>query len=148
MGTFIRLCRSTQENDNDAAAVAGNSGLQATFSSIRSATSSPVRFASPSMNALPSPRAFLPPRQGRRYSIQQTRIIQIPDWSSKSGPFSNKGESGAAIINGFGRIGGLLTGGTGPTESSATTYTTPIDFLLERKHSNGHKPNLNPIIVG
>jgi hypothetical protein len=41
---------------------------------------------------------------------------------SKSGVFSAEG---AVIIDGRGRIGGLLTGGTGVTDSTDITFATP-----------------------
>lgn len=40
----------------------------------------------------------------------------ILPFDNRSGPFSDKGDSGAAVVDGHGRIGGLLTGGAGPTE--------------------------------
>lgn len=66
---------------------------------------------------------------------------------TKSGAFSDKGDSGSVIVDGRGRIGGLLTG-TGVTTSSDITYATPIDFLLKRMQENGlHKPNVNPVLT-
>jgi len=50
---------------------------------------------------------------------------------SDSGPFSDKGDSGAVIVDGLGRIGGLLTAGAGITDSTDITYASPIGFLLE-----------------
>ena len=73
----------------------------------------------------------------------------ILPFNSKSGAFSEKGDSGAVIVDGFGRIGGLLTGSTGPTKSADITYATPISFLLKRMQSKGiDKPNLNPVLSG
>jgi len=59
--------------------------------------------------------------------------------------FSAPGDSGAAIVDGQGRVGGLITGGSGDTESSDITYATPINFLLKSIKANGY-PNahLNP----
>ncbi|KAJ7145815.1 hypothetical protein C8R44DRAFT_755948 [Mycena epipterygia] len=65
----------------------------------------------------------------------------ILPFNSKSGPFSDKGDSGSVIVDGLGRIGGLLTGGAG-APSSDITYATPISFLLERMRANGIRPNL------
>ena len=62
----------------------------------------------------------------------------------RSGPFSAKGDSGSIIVDGLGRVGGLLTGGSGTTESFDITYATPIHFLLAEMEANGFKAHLNP----
>ena len=58
-------------------------------------------------------------------------------------PFSASGDSGATIVDSKGRIGGLLTGGTGKTEedpdSTDITYATPFYWLLQRIKT--HFPN-------
>ncbi len=72
----------------------------------------------------------------------------ILPFDSKSGAFSEKGDSGSVIVDGLGRIGGLLTGGAGTTSSLDITYATPISFLLKRMQDNGlHKPNINPVLT-
>jgi hypothetical protein len=60
---------------------------------------------------------------------------------SKSGVFSDKGDSGSVIVDGRGRIGGLLTGGAGATDSTDVTYATPISFLLKRMQGEGLRLN-------
>jgi hypothetical protein len=68
-------------------------------------------------------------------------------YDKKSGPFSTEGDSGAVIVDGLGRIGGLLTGGAGLTDTLDITYATPIDFLKQRialKFPNAH---LNPVLT-
>jgi hypothetical protein len=50
--------------------------------------------------------------------------------SSISTPFSQKGDSGSAIFDLNGRIGGIMSSGTGLTDSVDTTYATPMDWLL------------------
>jgi hypothetical protein len=63
----------------------------------------------------------------------------------KSGPFSEKGDSGSLIVDGRGRIGGLINGGAGDTPD--ITYATPINFLLKRIHSHGFsKAHINPVL--
>lgn len=44
--------------------------------------------------------------------------------------FSQKGDSGAIIVDGTGRIGGLLTGGDGTWVD--ITYATPFEWILQR----------------
>jgi hypothetical protein len=74
----------------------------------------------------------------------------IFSYDSKSGAFSDYGDSGSIIVDGLGRIGGLVTGGNGSqTASSDITYATPITFLLKRMQENGLlKPNVNPTLDG
>ncbi|KAF8959249.1 hypothetical protein BDZ97DRAFT_1761585 [Flammula alnicola] len=50
----------------------------------------------------------------------------------KSGAFSAPGDSGAIIFDGQGRIGGVLTGRTGKTETTDITYGTPFYWLMQR----------------
>ncbi|KDQ11235.1 hypothetical protein BOTBODRAFT_87441, partial [Botryobasidium botryosum FD-172 SS1] len=62
----------------------------------------------------------------------------ILPFDSKSGnPFSAKGDSGSVVVDGLGRMGGLLTGGAGTSSSTDLTYATPINFLLRRMQESG-----------
>jgi hypothetical protein len=66
-------------------------------------------------------------------------------FDSKSGPFSEKGDSGSLIVDGRGRMGGLINGGAGATRD--ITYATPINFLLKCIHSHGFsKAHINPVL--
>ncbi len=72
----------------------------------------------------------------------------ILPFNSTSGVFSKGGDSGSVIVDGRGRMGGLLTGGTaGFMPSSDITYATPIGFLLRRMRERGLKPNINPVLT-
>ncbi|KAK0218117.1 hypothetical protein IW262DRAFT_1117502 [Armillaria fumosa] len=73
----------------------------------------------------------------------------ILPFDSKSGAFSDKGDSGSVIVDSQGRIGGLLTGGTvGVMPSFDLTYATPISFLLKRMQDNKlHEPNVIPVLT-
>ena len=68
------------------------------------------------------------------------------EWSilphdKKSGPFS----AGAAIVDGEGRLGGIVSGGTYYSESLDITYASPIDVLLDGFQQWGFgKANLSP----
>lgn len=53
--------------------------------------------------------------------------------------FSAPGDSGSIIVDGLGRIGGLLTGGTGKAEAIDVTYATPMWWLWPRIKK--HFPN-------
>ena len=65
----------------------------------------------------------------------------------ESGPFSAKGDSGSVIVDGLGRIGGLLVSGAGIASHPDITYATPINFLLERMQARGLcEPNINPVL--
>ncbi|KAK0207441.1 hypothetical protein IW262DRAFT_1450873 [Armillaria fumosa] len=71
-------------------------------------------------------------------SIYQTSTEWgIINYDSKSEVFSEPGDSGSVIADIRGRIGGMLTGGSGRTKSSDMTYATPFWWLLERIKANG-----------
>lgn len=63
----------------------------------------------------------------------------ILPYDHKSGVFSAPGDSGAIIVDGEGRIGGLLTGVAGQKESVDITYASPFSWLLQRIQT--HFPN-------
>ncbi|KAK7447031.1 hypothetical protein VKT23_014244 [Stygiomarasmius scandens] len=71
----------------------------------------------------------------------------ILPFNSKSGPFSDKGDSGSVIVDGLGHIGGLITSGAGFRDSPDVTYATPINFLLKRMQEHGLKPNIDPVLT-
>ena len=71
-------------------------------------------------------------------SIHQTSMEWgIMNYDSGSGAFSEPGDSGSIIADIRGRIGGMLTGGSGKGESPDITYATPFWWLLERIKANG-----------
>jgi hypothetical protein len=80
-------------------------------------------------------------------SINQTSMEWgILNYDSKSEVFSEPGDSGSAIADIRGRIGGILTGGTGKAKSSDMTYATPFWWLLGRIRANGF-PNAHLNVV-
>ena len=70
---------------------------------------------------------------------QTSKEWAIFSYNDKSGPFSDKGDSGSGIVDCLGRLGGLLTGGDGVSESSDVTYATPVFFILDSLKANGYK---------
>jgi hypothetical protein len=76
-------------------------------------------------------------------SHQTSKEWAILPYDTKSGAFSAPGDSGAVVVDGQGRIGGLLTGGSGIADSIDITYVTPIGFLLMSIKANGY-PNAHP----
>ena len=70
----------------------------------------------------------------------------IINYDSKSEVFSEPGDSGSVIVDIRGRIGGMLTGGSGKTWGSDVTYATPFWWLLERICANGF-PNAHLNVV-
>jgi hypothetical protein len=80
-------------------------------------------------------------------SIDRTSLEWgIVSYGHESGPFSKPGDSGSIIADIRGRIGGMLTGGSGNTHSSDITYATPFWWLLERIKANGF-PNAHLGVV-
>ncbi|KAJ2933201.1 hypothetical protein H1R20_g3875, partial [Candolleomyces eurysporus] len=79
----------------------------------------------------------LAPQVSREWAILPYDLDTI-DTSGES--FSSVGDSGSAIVDGTGRIGGILTGGTARADSDTNrldiTYGTPASFLHDtfRKH--------------
>ena len=77
-------------------------------------------------------------------SIRQTSM----EWAiinydgGKSGVFSEAGDSGAIIADIRGRIGGLLSSGSGKKGPSDITYATPFWWLFERIKAKGF-PNVH-----
>ena len=67
----------------------------------------------------------------------------LPYDQESRAPFSAPGDSGATIVDSKGRIGGLLTGGSGnmkeDPDSTDITYATPFYWLLQRIQT--HVPN-------
>ncbi|KAG8947964.1 hypothetical protein FRC04_010161 [Tulasnella sp. 424] len=88
-----------------------------------------------------------------RYYDDDDKAETSKEWAilpldSRSGAFSAKGDSGSVIVDGQGRIGGLLNSGAGTTSSSDITYATPISFLLKRMQDNGlREPTVNPVLT-
>lgn len=60
--------------------------------------------------------------------------LAIYNYTKGSGVFSAKGDSGSLIVDGLGRMAGLLTGGTskGGSDRASVTYATPIWWLWGR----------------
>ena len=53
-------------------------------------------------------------------------------YNHKSKAFSSAGDSGSIVVDGEGRLVGMLTGGSGTTESADLTYITLYFWLQER----------------
>lgn len=60
-----------------------------------------------------------------------SKELTILSFDKSSGAFSAKGDSGSAVVDGAGRVVGILTGGGGATDSTDVTYVTPIYFVME-----------------
>ncbi|KAI0786845.1 hypothetical protein C8Q75DRAFT_734397 [Abortiporus biennis] len=70
-------------------------------------------------------------------SVNQTSMEwTIMNYSSKSNAFSACGDSGSIIADLHGRVGGMLTGGSGKIDASDMTYATPFWWLLKRIQSS------------
>ncbi|THU83806.1 hypothetical protein K435DRAFT_420482 [Dendrothele bispora CBS 962.96] len=74
----------------------------------------------------------------------QSMEVAVLPRNSKSGPFSSGGDSGSSVIDGKGRLAGLLTGGSGTIEESDITYITSINFIRQRMIKHGFEPNFFP----
>jgi hypothetical protein len=60
------------------------------------------------------------------YGIKQTSIeLAVLPYDKRHGRFSDAGDSGSIVLARDGRIVGILTGGSGPTDETDITYITP-----------------------
>ncbi|GBE88767.1 hypothetical protein SCP_1401720 [Sparassis crispa] len=64
---------------------------------------------------------------GSRDSVEAA----VYPYDNDSGPFSRGGDSGSIIVDALGKVVALLTGGTGPTDSSDITFGSPMYWLWE-----------------
>ncbi|KAH9045063.1 hypothetical protein EDB84DRAFT_1558800 [Lactarius hengduanensis] len=83
---------------------------------------------------------------------QESREWPVIPTDKHSGKFSEKGDSGSCVADTFGRVGGILTGGTGNpnvTDSADVTYVTPISFIMKVLHSTKRfkHAHLNPTLA-
>jgi hypothetical protein len=72
----------------------------------------------------------------------------IINYDRNSGVFSESGDSGAVIADAFGRICGLITASTGPTDSTDITFATPVDFIMKvlQTTTTFKHAHLNPVL--
>lgn len=73
----------------------------------------------------------------RKPSNETSMEWSILPYDNDAGVFSAPGDSGAIIVDGQGRIGGLLNGGTSKGEHPDITYATPFAWLFPRIQANG-----------
>jgi len=77
---------------------------------------------------------------------QMSKEVAVLPCNSNSGAFSIVGDSDSAVVDGKGRLAGLLTGGAGATEVSDCTYVTSINFIHKRMLKYGFKADLDPTL--
>ena len=65
--------------------------------------------------------------------------------NSKSGSFSAHGDSGSAVIDGSGRVCGIITGEDGATDDCDCRFVTSLNFLLKRLKSFGIEAEIFPL---
>ena len=63
-----------------------------------------------------------------------SKELTIIPFCRSSGPFSAQGDSGSVVVDGAGRVAGILTCGGGATDSTDITYVTPISFVMDVIH--------------
>ena len=78
-------------------------------------------------------------------TYQESTEWAIYNYDNKSGVFSAPGDSGSIVV--LGRIGGLLTGGSGKVETSDVTYATPFWWLWPRIKEHFPNANLYPVTM-
>ena len=79
----------------------------------------------------------------RYYFVRlMSKELSVLPPNSKSGSFSEPGDSGSSIVDGKDRIAGLMTGGAGDAGVSDYTYVTWINFIRKRMEVHGLYTNL------
>lgn len=74
----------------------------------------------------------------------------ILGYDQKSRAFSEKGDSGVGVVDGEGRLGGMITGGTGRriTDSDFDiTYATPVGFVLDTLKAYGFEATVEATLA-
>lgn len=71
--------------------------------------------------------------------------IAIYPYSHEDGAFSAPGDSGSTVIDSKGCIVGVLTGGSGQTDSTDVTYLSPYYWVWERIKAAFPDAHLYPI---
>ena len=81
--------------------------------------------------------------------FQESREWPIVSINKESGVFSTKGDSGSCVADAYSRAGGIITGGSGATDSFDITYATPISFIMKVLHANRQfkDAHLNPTLT-
>ena len=85
-------------------------------------------------------------------SVKVSKEWPILQYSEKSESkyFSVMGDSGSVVVDGLGRMGGIITSCAGQIADPQSdqfpdiTYVTPISFLLKRIENYGLNPNYRP----
>jgi hypothetical protein len=72
--------------------------------------------------------------------------MAIYAYGHRDGAFSAEGDSGSIVVDGQGRIVGMITGGTGATDEADVTYLTPYFWLEERVKQAFPESYLYPIV--
>ena len=78
---------------------------------------------------------------------QMSKKVGVLPRNSKSGPFSERGDSGSVVLDATGRVCGIITGSDGSTDVSDCTFVTSINFLVKRLSEFGIKANIFPLPV-
>jgi hypothetical protein len=76
---------------------------------------------------------------------QTSKEWPVLSFEEHSRAFSGQGDSGAVVVDGRGRIGGLINSGSGDMEDLDITYATPIEFLMERITKQFPNAHLIPV---
>ncbi|KDN36431.1 hypothetical protein RSAG8_10823, partial [Rhizoctonia solani AG-8 WAC10335] len=73
-----------------------------------------------------------------------SKEVAVTPRNSKSGPFSERGDSGSVVVSGTGQVAGIITGGAGVTDVSDCTYVTSINFIIKSLAAHGFNANIFP----
>lgn len=75
---------------------------------------------------------------------EMSRELAVLPHNSTSGPCFDPGDSGSVVVDGAGRICGIITGGDGITDDLDYTFVISINFIVKRLHTFGIEANIYP----
>lgn len=75
---------------------------------------------------------------------EMSRELAVLPRNSTSGPCFDPGDSGSVVVDGAGRICGIITGGDGITDDLDYTFVISINFIVKRLHAFGGEANIYP----
>lgn len=75
---------------------------------------------------------------------KRTMEWAILQYDTNSGPFSVCGDSGACVVDGGGRLGGIITSGAGQADGTDVTYASSINSIMVDVRAKFPRAHLNP----
>ena len=81
------------------------------------------------------------------HTDEESTELAVDNYDKKSGVFSAKGDSGSLVVDGLGRMVGILNAGTskGRSDRADVSYVTPMHLLCPRIKARYKHADLNRV---